>query len=55
LLSASVTSLSAKLDDIQKQPSIFDPKFAASFVEQLKKNGLDDQKIVILPVPQLSR
>jgi hypothetical protein len=55
VLSASVTTLSSKLDDIQKQPSILDPKFAAAFAEQLKKNGLDDQKIVILPVPQLPR
>jgi hypothetical protein len=40
VLSASVTTLSSKLDDIQKQPSILDPKFAAAFAEQLKKNGL---------------
>jgi prophage DNA circulation protein len=56
LLNASVTSLSAKLEDIQKLPPIFsDPRFAAGLAEQLKKNGLDDQKIVIVPIPQLPR
>jgi septal ring factor EnvC (AmiA/AmiB activator) len=55
VLNASVTALSTKLEEIQKQPSVFDPRFAAALAEQLKKNGLDDQKIVILPVPQLAR
>jgi hypothetical protein len=52
-LTVSVSNLSMKIDDVQKQPAAFtDPKFAAAFAELLKKNGLDDQKIVILPVPQ---
>jgi hypothetical protein len=49
-VNASVTVLSAKLDEAQKQPSILDPKYAAFFVDQLKKAGLDDQKVIIVPM-----
>lgn len=49
-VNASMVTLSSRLDD-SKQPSVFlDPKFAATFVEQLKKAGLDDQKIIIVPM-----
>jgi flagellin-like hook-associated protein FlgL len=51
VLNTSVANLSAKIDDVQKQPSFFtDPKFAAALADQLKKAGLDDQKIIILPL-----
>jgi hypothetical protein len=49
LLNVSVANLSTKIDDIQKQPSVFaDPKFAAALAEQLKKAGLE--KIIIIPM-----